>query len=128
MPAFLELIDPDVEWVPLRAMLDGDVYRGHDGIRRFMADMDEDMEQMTVRVDKSLEVGGHVVLYGAIVGKGRGSGMELEFPLGWVIGVRDERVNYLRAYTEREDALRAARDAQAGVEQPLGPPAGALDS
>ena len=128
LPALLDLIDPDVEWVPLRAVLDGDVYRGHEGVRRFIAHMDEDIEHMQVHVDESLEFGDHVVVYGAIVGKGRGSGMDLEFPLGWMLAVRNERVVYLRAYTEREDALRAARDAQAGIEQSLGPPARALDS
>ncbi len=128
MPALLDVIDPNVEWVPLRAVLDGDVYCGHDGIRRFIGDMAEDIQHMQVRTDEVLEVGGHVVVCGAIVGKGRGSGMDLEFPLGWVIGVRDGRVVYLRAYTEREAALGAARDAQAGIEQPLGPPARALDS
>ena len=128
MPALLDVIDPDVEWIPLRAVLDGDVYRGHEGIHRFIGHMDEDIEHMQVRVDEAFELGHHVVVYGAIVGKGRGSGMDLEFSLGWVIGVRSERVVYHRAYTEREDAMRAARDAQAGVPQPLGPPARALDS
>jgi ketosteroid isomerase-like protein len=128
MPAFLDLVDPDVEWVPLNAVLEGDVYRGHDGIRRFMTDVDEDIENMQVRAEEVLEVGGHIVVYGAILGRGRGSGMDLELPIGWVMRVRDRRVDYLRAYPERADALSAAEDARAGVEKPLGPPARALDS
>ena len=35
-------LDPDVELVPLRAALDGSVYVGHEGLRRWMADMAED--------------------------------------------------------------------------------------
>jgi ketosteroid isomerase-like protein len=124
----LELVHPDVEWVPLRAVLYGDVYRGHDGIERFIADMDGDIEQMQVRVDDLFEVGENVVIYGSIVGKGRAGGMELDLPIGWVIRVLDGRVCYLRAYPERGDALKAAEDARSGVEQPLGPPARALDS
>ena len=99
-------------------MLDGDVYRGHDGIRRFIADMDEDIEDMQVRVEDVLEVGENVVVYGAIVGKGRGSGMDLDLPLGWVIRVRDGRVDYLRAYPERGDAMEAAEEARAGSNSP----------
>ena len=123
-----ELVDPDVEWVPLKAVLDGDVYRGHDGIRRYLTDVDEDIAGMQVRLEEIVEVGENVVLYGAIVGKGQGSGMDLELPIGWVLRVRDGRVAYLRAYAERADALKAAEDAESGVEQPLGPPARALDS
>jgi ketosteroid isomerase-like protein len=126
--ALLDLISPDVEWVPLRAVLDGDVYRGHDGIRRFIADMDEDIEGMQVRSDEVFEVGENVVVYGAIVGKGRGSGMDLDLPIGWVMHVTEGRVDYLRAYSERADALEAAERAREGVELPLGPPAPALDS
>jgi len=128
MPAFLGLIDPEVEWVPLRAVLDGDVYRGHDGIHRFIADMDEDIERMQVQADEAFEVGGNVVLYGAIVGKGLGSGMDLHLPLGWVIHVRDGRVDYLRAFSDRAEALRVAEATRRGVELPLGPPAPAVDS
>jgi ketosteroid isomerase-like protein len=128
MNAFLELIDPDVEWVPLNAVLEGDVYRGHAGIERFMGDVNKDIENMQLRLEDVFEVGENVVLHAAIVGRGRGSGMDLEFPVGWVIRVRDGRVDYLRAYPERTDALKAAEEAQAGVEKPLGPPARALDS
>jgi uncharacterized protein len=124
----LELVHPDVEWVPLRAVLYGDVYRGHEGIQRFITDMDNDIERMQVRVDDLFEVGENVVIYGSIVGKGRAGGMDLDLPIGWVIRVHDGRVAYLRAYPERTDALRAAEEARAGVEQALGPPARALDS
>jgi ketosteroid isomerase-like protein len=128
MPVLLELVHPDVEWVPLRAVLYGDVYRGHEGIQRFIADMDNDIERMQVRVDELLELGENLVIYGSIVGKGRAGGMELDLPIGWVIRVREGRVAYLRAYPERADALRAAEHAGTGVDQPLGPPARALDS
>jgi ketosteroid isomerase-like protein len=128
MPVFLELISPGVEWVPLRAVLEGDVYRGHEGMHRFIADMDEDIEAMQVRPDEVFEVGENVVVYGAIVGRGRGSGMDLDLRLGWVMHVAEGRVDYLRAYSDRADALEAAEQARAGVELPLGPPAPALDS
>jgi ketosteroid isomerase-like protein len=128
LPTLLERISPDVEWVPLRAVLEGDVYHGHEGIRRFLADMDEDIEDMRVRVDDVLEIGGSIVVYGAITGRGRGSHMDLDLEVGWLMRVRDERVDYLRAFTDREAARQAAEEANAGVEQALGPPARALDS
>ena len=38
----LATLAPDAEMVPLRAVLDGIVYRGHEGLRRWLADMSED--------------------------------------------------------------------------------------
>jgi hypothetical protein len=41
LEAQIELFDPDIELVPLRATLEDTVYRGHDGIRQFVRDIDE---------------------------------------------------------------------------------------
>ena len=107
-------IDPQVEWVPLDEMLDGETYAGHDGVRRFIDDMERDMAGFTVRTDDIVEGReDSVVIVGSVLGTGRGSGMELEFPLGWVIRVRDERVIYLRAYSDRQRAF-----ADAGIAPP----------
>ncbi|MBA3261346.1 MAG: nuclear transport factor 2 family protein [Thermoleophilaceae bacterium] len=38
------LCDPECEWLPFRAQLEGIVYRGHEGIRQFVRDMDEDWQ------------------------------------------------------------------------------------
>jgi len=108
VPEFLRCIDENVEWVPLNAVLDGDVYRGHDGIHRFLHDVDEDIEGMQVRTDELRECNGSVVLLGSITGKGRASCMDLEMPTGWVIRVEGDRVVYLRAYSTLDAALEAA--------------------
>ena len=42
--AFLELLDPDVEWVPVLAVLEGSVYRGHGDIRRWLKTSTTDWE------------------------------------------------------------------------------------
>jgi ketosteroid isomerase-like protein len=128
IPALLSAIDPDVEWVPLRAVLEGDVYRGHEGIHRFIADCDEDIEHMQVRMDDATQMGDYVVVDGAIVGRGRGSGNDLDLTLAWLMHVTAERVDYLRAYTDRAEAMREAEAANSGVKTPFGPPARALDS
>ena len=42
--ALLELLDPQVEWVPILAELEGRVDRGHAGVRRWIKDLDTDWE------------------------------------------------------------------------------------
>jgi ketosteroid isomerase-like protein len=40
----VNMSDPDGEWRPFRAQLEGIVYRQHEGIRQFVRDMDEDWQ------------------------------------------------------------------------------------
>ena len=40
----VSLSTPDCEWLPFRAQLEGSVYRGLEGIRRFVIDVDDDWE------------------------------------------------------------------------------------
>src|SRR5829696_3407387 len=36
----ISFADPDSEWLPFRAQLEGIVYRGHEGVRQFVRDID----------------------------------------------------------------------------------------
>jgi hypothetical protein len=36
---FFELLDDDVEWVPITALLDGTAYRGRDAVRKWIDDL-----------------------------------------------------------------------------------------
>ena len=38
LEAQIELFDPKIELVPIRAVLEDTIYRGHDGIKRFARD------------------------------------------------------------------------------------------
>ena len=48
--AFLALWDEEAEFVPLRAQLEGESYRGHDGLQRFLAEMTEDFEAVRFEI------------------------------------------------------------------------------
>ena len=104
--ALVELSDPDVTMVPIRALLEGTEYRGHEGVRRFLADMDEDWTEREVIADEMREVGGRVLVLGSFRAVGRASGSEVRHPLAWIAVVRDGLLVGLRAYTDPEAALR----------------------
>jgi ketosteroid isomerase-like protein len=110
--ALLTLSDPDVCMVPVRALLDGSEYRGHDGVRRFMADMDEDWTEREIVPDEMRELGDSVVVLGVFRAVGRASGTEISHPLAWVAQVRDGLLVRLRAFTDQEAALREAGAAE----------------
>jgi ketosteroid isomerase-like protein len=104
----IELTDPDVEWHSVFAQLgEGGVYRGHDGIRRYVRDLSDVWENMRTNVDDVLSVGAVVLLVGRLHYRGRGSGIETESPLGIVAKFRQGRIVYMRAFQEPEQALLA---------------------
>jgi hypothetical protein len=74
LEAQIELFDPDIELVPLRAALEDTVYRGHDGIRQLARDIDESWSEAQIEI-LELEVrGAQMVSIGRLRLKGRSSG------------------------------------------------------
>jgi ketosteroid isomerase-like protein len=104
----IALTDPEVEWHSFFAELgDGGVYRGHDGTRQYMRDLNDAWEIVRADVDSRLGVGDVAVLIGRIHYRGRSSGIETETPAGWMLKFRHGRVVCFRAFREPEQALEA---------------------
>jgi ketosteroid isomerase-like protein len=104
----IALTDPEVEWHSFFAELgDGGVYRGHDGTRQYMRDLNDAWEIVRAGVDSRLGVGDVAVLIGRIHYRGRSSGIETETPAGWMLKFRHGRVVCFRAFREPEQALEA---------------------
>jgi ketosteroid isomerase-like protein len=107
-PALLSaLSDPEVEYHSFFALGERGAYRGHDGARRYMSDLNDAFEHVRADVDDALGVGNLVVLVGRIHFRGKGSGVESEAPSGWVLRFRDEKLLSFRAFREPEQALEA---------------------
>ena len=106
--ALLERIHPSVELVPLRSVMEGGDYHGHDGLRRYLRDAEDEIDGMLLRADEFREVGDVVVLLGAIHGRLRASGIEMDMPAAWLVRVEGGKVRYLRAYSDPAGALADA--------------------
>ena len=50
--AWISAWDEQAEFYPLRARLEGHAYHGHDGLRRFVAEMAEEWEEVRFEVDE----------------------------------------------------------------------------
>ena len=104
----IELMDPEVEWHSFFAELrEGAVYRGHDGTRQYLSDLNDAWEIVRADVDDWLGVGDVAVLVGRIHYRGKASGVETESPAGWMFKFRQGRVVCFRAFREPEQALEA---------------------
>ena len=102
----LELTDPEVEWQSIFAQLrEGGLYRGHDGIRQYMADLAETAEALQSVIDDVLTVGATIFAVGTLSYRGKGSGVQTETPVGYFLRVRDGRALQLRVFRDPEEAL-----------------------
>ena len=97
----------EVEWRSFFAISEGGVYRGHDGLRRYLSDLSDAFEIVRAEVDDGVGVGDVVVLVGRIHYRGKASGVETEPPAGWVLTFRDGALLSFRAFREPEQALAA---------------------
>lgn len=113
LPRLLELTDPDVEWRPFATgLLEEGVYRGHDGIREYVHDLDEAWDVLRAEVDDGLTVGAVVLLVGRLHYRGRGSGVETSSRAGWVIRFREGRLVSMRAFRDPEQAIAGLGEAR----------------
>ncbi len=99
-------LDPEVEWIPARAATEG-VYHGHEGFIRFVKDTRENFDTFEPHFALR-DLGERVLAWGTITVRGRGSGVELEVPVGSIFEFRAGRVVRWEDFGSREAALEAA--------------------
>jgi ketosteroid isomerase-like protein len=80
-------------------------YRGEEGLRQFLAEVDELWESMDMRVERLVERDDEVLALLAVDIKGRGSGLTLEDRIAQRWSVRDGKLVGMRVYADREKAL-----------------------
>lgn len=104
----LELTDPEVEWHSFFAQLrEGGVYRGHDGIRQYVRDLDDTWDFLKTEIVDTLAMGDVVLMVGRLRYRGKGSGVESESLAGYMLKVRRGRAVLMRAFREPEAAIEA---------------------
>jgi ketosteroid isomerase-like protein len=105
----LATLHPEAEMIPLKAVLEGTVYRGHEGLRRWLADMYEDWEDLRIDVEEVRALtDGRVLVLARFHAQGRSSGVLLDQPAAWICRLVDGQVAKLRFYPDAEAAEAAA--------------------
>jgi len=107
--AFAELVTPDFEWYPAIARaFHGGVYRGREGVERFLADTSENWEELQIIAGEFRDLGDRVLVLGRMKGRGKRSGAPIDQPFATILDFRGDRVSRFRGYHDRAEALRAA--------------------
>jgi ketosteroid isomerase-like protein len=106
LEGFLELADPEIELHDVPEIPGSTVYRGHDGIRRWWATVTEPMEELRFEFGEVTEGREKIAVVTRAVGRGRGSGAEVDWTFTTVWGFRDGLISYHHGYSDHADALR----------------------
>jgi ketosteroid isomerase-like protein len=106
--AFAALTTADFEWSPSMVAVEGEIFRGREGIERYFRSLDTSWEKFHIQRGRFLDSDGVVVMLGRLEGRGMGSGVPVDSSLGMVFDVRDGLISRIRGYLDHADALRVA--------------------
>jgi uncharacterized protein len=106
--AWLAMCSEDAELHSLRAQLEGNPYRGHDGLRQFLVELDELWEYVRFDVLEIRDGEEAVVVTFDFRARARASGIELDNPAAMVLATNAGKISYARFYSEPADAFAAA--------------------
>lgn len=101
LAALVELTDPDIElFAPTAALAnEGRCYRGHDGIARYLMDVEHAWRRLQVMPEKFREVGNHVVCLGRVRAEAR-DGLVVNSPTAWVWELRGRKLRWGCVYAD----------------------------
>ena len=107
---YYALLDPEVEWVPMSALLEGTRYHGHDGVREWFEEMKRDWSSYELKPEDFQDLGDDRVLaLGGWHARGRGGDVLLDFPqAAWLLEYRKGKILRMQTFTDRKKALEAA--------------------
>ena len=85
-----EIIDPEIE---ILSALTGQVFRGEEGVTRWVSEIDDQFEAWELAIDEIRESGPDwFVARGSVRARGRQSGLDLDQRITWRVRLRDGRL------------------------------------
>jgi ketosteroid isomerase-like protein len=107
--AALELISDDfVAVVPPSLSAEPDTYEGHDGVRRYFAAFEGQLDDVRFEALGMIEYGDRVLVSLRMAGRGATSGIEVDQEAVAVHELRDGKIVRIEAHPDLESARRAA--------------------
>ena len=105
--SFDALLADDVEIVPVRAAMEGVVFRGPEAGSRYCRAVEDAWQDLTWIVEEIRDGGSWTIALGRIRGRGRTSDAMIDARGAWVASFRDGLITRFQTYSDREAALKA---------------------
>jgi len=106
--ALAELCDPAIQVDASRRVFNPEVYEGHAGMTRLVAEMSDAWQDFSHQTERLIDLGDRVLSIQTIAGRGRASGAEVDSRSGLIWTVRAGRITRVEVYGDHRDALAAA--------------------
>jgi ketosteroid isomerase-like protein len=106
--AFVDLATPDFEWLTSMGAIEGEIFRGREGIETYFANLRDAWEELRLDADEFRDLGDRIVWLGRIRGRGRSSGARVDAPMGVVADLHGGKTARISSYLDHGQALRAA--------------------
>lgn len=106
--AFAELTTPDLEWKTGLGAVEGEIFRGREGVETYFGRLGSAWDEFRFLADEFRDLADVVLVLGHLEGRGRHGGVPVVSPVGAVWDLRDGKIWRLRAYLDQSEALGAA--------------------
>ena len=108
--AFVSVFSEDVQLRPfLGRGLGSTTYRGHEGLRRWYEEANEEWDELLIEPLEFQEQGDHLMIVLRAIARGRGSQVPVEAEIVHLAEYRDGKFTRLDGFGDREQALEALR-------------------
>lgn len=106
--AILDLLHPDIEWVPPPTSLEPHPVYGRDAVREYLAP--NIFESQTAEPIEIMEHGNRLLVVAHVRARGRGSGIEIDQTAYHILTIEGGRAVRFEAHVDRSIALAALRE------------------
>lgn len=105
-----DVFDPDVQMIQASSIVDtAGTFQGRQGLIDALGELREAFDDMSFEAEDVVEApDGRLVMFIRIRGRGKGSGIEMDNAIAWLLTLRDDKIARLVVFEERDDALEAA--------------------
>jgi uncharacterized protein len=111
--AALQPLDPQIEWTEPVEFPGGGTYHGHDGVKRYLTQSRAAWAEVSSEPERFITAGNRIVVFVHARVRPKGSNQWQDVRLADVYTVRGGKVLEMRAFADRQEALRWA-----GVQSP----------
>ena len=108
LEAVLALLDSAIEVRPEQEAMGEDFYRGHEGFLKYVERWLEPWDEYRLIPEQFIDAADKVFVTYRAVGRGKGSGIEVESRWGHLWTIRDGKAVRLEIFSKPDEALEAA--------------------
>jgi ketosteroid isomerase-like protein len=108
LDAVVDLLHPEVEWVPPTDSVEPHPLRGRDAVRDYLAP--NIFEEQSAEPLELIEEGDRVLVVARVRARARGSGIEIDQVVYHLFTIENGLAVRFSAHIDREDALAALRE------------------